>query len=93
MAESGWQQPAKFDAPPQPANPYVYNGLSGGLTGQSFACPYCQTTNPPIWKSEVSTVGWIVFAVLLVTTCVFCFVGLFIKNRYRVCSNCRVRLE
>ena len=87
----GWQQPAKFESPP--ANPYAHNGLSSGLTGQSFACPYCQTTNPPIWRSEVSTIGWIVFAVLLVTTCVFCFVGLFIRNRYRVCSQCRVRLE
>ena len=57
-----------------------------------FACPYCGTHSPPIWKSEVSTIGWIVFAVLFVTTCVFCFIGLFIRDRYRVCSNCKIRL-
>ena len=57
-----------------------------------FCCPYCQTRRPPIWKSEVSQVGWIVFAILLVTTCVFCFVGLFIRDKYRICSQCRIRL-
>ncbi len=58
-----------------------------------FCCPYCQTTRPPKWKSEVSQVGWIVFAILLVTTCVFCFVGLFIRDKYRVCSQCKIRLN
>ncbi len=58
----------------------------------TYACPYCGTNSPPIWKSEVSTIGWIVFAVLLVTTCIFCWVGLFIRDQYRVCSRCRVRL-
>ncbi len=58
-----------------------------------FSCPYCQTHAPPIWKSEVSSIGWIVFAILLVTTCVFCWIGLFIRDRYRVCSQCRIRLE
>lgn len=57
-----------------------------------FTCPYCGTHAPPNWKSEVSTIGWIVFAILLVTTCVFCFIGLFIRDRYRVCSKCRIRL-
>ena len=63
-----------------------------GGTSTGYACPYCQTTAPPIWKSEVSQVGWIVFAILLVTTCVFCFAGLFIRDKYRVCSRCKVRL-
>ena len=58
-----------------------------------YSCPYCQTHAPPIWKSEVSQIGWIVFAILLVTTCVFCFAGLLIRDRYRVCSQCKMRLE
>jgi DNA-directed RNA polymerase subunit M/transcription elongation factor TFIIS len=57
-----------------------------------FCCPYCQTKRPPTWKSEVSQVGWIVFAILLITTCVFCFVGLFIRDKYRICSQCKIRL-
>ena len=63
------------------------------LPNAGFSCPYCQTTQPPTWKSEVSTIGWIVFAILLVTTCFFCFVGLFIRDRFRVCSQCKIRLE
>ena len=57
-----------------------------------FVCPYCQTTRPPKWKSEVSQIGWLVFAILLVTTCVFCFVGLFIREKYQTCSQCKIRL-
>ena len=59
---------------------------------QSFSCPYCQTTRPPIWKSEVSTVGWIIFVILLLTTCFGCVVGLFVRNKYRICSQCKIRL-
>ena len=59
---------------------------------QQARCPYCQTKRPPTWKSEVSQVGWIVFAILLITTCVFCFVGLFIRDKYRICSQCKIRL-
>lgn len=58
-----------------------------------FRCPYCQSTRPPSWKSEVSQIGWIVFAILLVTTCVCCWVGLFIRDKYRVCSQCNIRLD
>jgi len=58
-----------------------------------FCCPYCHTNQPPIWKSEVSQIGWIVFAVLLATTCVCCFIGLFIRDKYRICSQCKIRLS
>ena len=58
-----------------------------------YSCPYCQTHAPPIWKSEVSQIGWIVFVILLLTTCVFCFAGLLIRDRYRVCSQCGIRLD
>ncbi|MFK7767815.1 MAG: LITAF-like zinc ribbon domain-containing protein [Mariniblastus sp.] len=59
-----------------------------------FSCPYCQTNRPPVWKSEVSQIGWIVFAVLLVScvTAPVCFVGLFIRDKYQVCSQCKIRL-
>jgi len=70
----------------------VMDRVSSPPPQQGFCCPYCQTTRPPTWKSEVSQVGWIVFAVLLITTCVFCFVGLFIRDKYRVCSQCKIRL-
>ena len=61
---------------------------------QRFSCQYCQTNRPPTWKSEVSQVGWIVFAILLVScvTAPLCFVGLFIRDKYQVCSQCKIRL-
>lgn len=84
------------DAPTTSTNPYTANVIDRGESpakAPRFVCPYCQSTAPPKWKSEVSQTGWIVCAILLVTTCFFCFVGLFIRNRFRVCSNCRIRLE
>ena len=76
---------------PSPSSSPAYMG--GASQPSGFRCPYCGTNQPPVWRSEVSQLGWVVFAILLVTTCVFCFVGLFMRNRYRVCSQCRVRLE
>lgn len=57
-----------------------------------FQCPYCQTRRPPIWKSEISQTGWFVFVVLLLTTCFLCVIGLFIRDKYRECSQCKIRL-
>lgn len=70
----------------------VVSHFPSSIPQSGFCCPYCQTTRPPVWKTEVSQIGWIVFAILLVTTCVFCFVGLFIRDKYRVCSQCKIRL-
>lgn len=75
---------------PDPAGPY-HQGRPTITT--SFRCPYCQTTDPPYWKSEVAAAGWIVFGILFCTTCFGCVIGLCIRERFRVCSNCRIRLE
>jgi DNA-directed RNA polymerase subunit M/transcription elongation factor TFIIS len=84
-------KPGSSSSTPMGSSPYPVG--SPPAHHHRFVCPYCQTTHPPIWKSEVSPIGWIVFAVLLVTTCFGCFIGLFIRDRYRVCSQCRVRLD
>lgn len=75
-----------------PAMSHVVSQFPSSVPQSGFCCPYCQTTRAPRWKSEVSQIGWIVFAILLVTTCVCCFVGLFIRDQYRVCSQCNIRL-
>lgn len=98
--------PATPQQPPQQAknsgvsnyDPYNAPGTAQVLgpaietTSRSFQCPYCQTSRPPRWKSEVSQTGWLVFVVLLLTTCFFCFIGLFIRDKYRECSKCKIRL-
>ena len=57
-----------------------------------FQCPYCQTTRTPTVRSEISQTGWLVFVILLLTTCFGCVIGLFIRDSYRECSQCKIRL-
>lgn len=84
--QESWHQPTGHQSGDAYAPPNIN-------MGHAFACPYCRSTAPPNWKSEVSHAGWIVFAVLFCTTCFGCIVGLFMRDRYRVCSKCKVRLE
>ena len=77
---------------PAPSSPNLTR-VANAPGSVPYSCPYCQTHAPPIWKSEVSQIGWIVFVILLLTTCVFCFAGLLIRDRYRVCSQCGIRLD
>jgi transcription elongation factor Elf1 len=65
---------------------------TGGIYQPMFTCPYCGTHAPPYTKSKVSTVGWIIFAVFLITTCFFCWVGLLIRDTHRFCSRCNNEL-
>ena len=41
------------------------------LMNQSYRCPRCNSQNLPYIKRQVSTAGWITFAVLLVFTGIF----------------------
>lgn len=59
---------------------------------RGFECPYCGSAEPPLVRSEISTGGWIVFAVMLVTCFPLFWVGFFIKDEYRQCDECGVRL-
>lgn len=83
----------------KPSNPYVQPvsatsipPIYQGTASNAFCCPFCQTRHPPIWRSEISTAGWITFAVLLVCTCFFFWVGFLIRDKYLICSVCKVRL-
>lgn len=58
-----------------------------------FRCPRCGTNNLPIIKRQISTAGWVTFAVLLVMTFIFFWIGLLIKEDVQVCSVCGLRLN
>ena len=58
------------------------------LMSASYHCPRCNTQNLPYIKRQISTAGWITFAVLLVTTGIFFWIGLLIKEDVRVCPVC-----
>lgn len=59
----------------------------------NYRCPNCGTTTPPIIERRISTAGWITFALLLVFTFIFFWVGLLMKQDYSVCPVCRATLN
>ena len=76
----GAYAPPRYDQLPVP--------MGYGQTMVGFQCPFCRTTMPPLSRERVSQTGWIVLALLII----FCFplfwIGLLIKEPYRVCSQC-----
>jgi LITAF-like zinc ribbon domain len=59
-----------------------------------FVCPFCHTNAPPMKYVKVSTGGWIVF-VLLILSCfgiLLAWIGLLMKESYTVCSQCGIKL-
>lgn len=58
-----------------------------------YRCPRCGTNALPVTERRVSSAGWIVFAVLLVATLLFCWIGLLLREDVRVCPVCGFRLN
>jgi len=60
----------------------------------AFTCPLCRSAGPFIPKQRVSTAGWVVMVVLLLTAVLFPFfwIGLLIKENYHVCGRCGYKL-
>ena len=74
--------PAQPDAQPRPL-----------VSAENFRCPHCGTTAQPLVARRISTAGWIVFAALLAFCPPLFFVGILIKEEYRMCSWCRASLS
>jgi hypothetical protein len=72
---------------PRPPAPVV--PLAPPNVPRNFRCPHCQSTAPPVVARRIGTAGWVVFFALLIICFPFCFIGLFIKEEYRMCSWCR----
>jgi DNA-directed RNA polymerase subunit RPC12/RpoP len=58
-----------------------------------FRCPFCQSNLAPKVKRKISTGGWVTFVALLIFCFPLCIIGLFIKDEYRVCRSCGIRLD
>jgi hypothetical protein len=84
-----WASSAPLPAPPTYAAPQPQPLVSA----ENFRCPFCQTTAPPVIARRISTAGWVVFACLLVFCLPLFFIGLLIKEEYRMCSWCRAPLS
>jgi hypothetical protein len=74
---------------PTPMDPMLAPVPMGyGQPMVGFNCPYCRTTIPPVSRERVSQTGWIVLVILLITCFPLFWIGLLIKEPYRVCSQC-----
>lgn len=64
------------------------------VAAPAFKCPFCQSTAQPLIRQKVSTAGWIWFIVLFGSCIgtVFCWIGLLLKENYRVCRSCGITL-
>ena len=61
------------------------------MTSHGYRCPRCQTTQLPVITRKISAAGWITFALLL-STIIFCWIGLLIKEDVRVCPVCNLQV-
>lgn len=81
---------------PFPANNQSYQQplaqWQSNTAAPTFACPRCMNRYPPRHERRISTAGWIVFAVLLVTVFPFFWIGLLIKEDVWVCQACNARI-
>ncbi|MDQ3713563.1 MAG: hypothetical protein M3388_15255 [Acidobacteriota bacterium] len=58
-----------------------------------YRCPRCASQAFPTTVRKISTVGWIVFAVLMVVFFPLFWLGLLIKEDVRVCPTCNLRIK
>lgn len=72
---------------PQFLQPQYHNQLSAG-----YHCPFCNSNAMPMVVKKVSPAGWAVFAVLLVTTFIFFWIGLLMQEERRICPVCNMRV-
>ena len=66
--------------------------MSYQYSGQ-YKCPYCGTNQPPYTTTQISTGGWIVFAVMLLVCFPLFWIGLLMKDSHQTCSQCRIKLN
>jgi hypothetical protein len=59
----------------------------------NFHCPRCSSQNFPLITRQISTGGWIVFAVLLVTFFPLFWIGLLIKEEVQICPVCKFKYQ
>jgi DNA-directed RNA polymerase subunit RPC12/RpoP len=64
-----------------------------GRRHPEYHCPFCGSTARPYFKKKISPAGWIVCVLLLFFTICLFWIGLLIKEEYRVCPDCGMKVE
>jgi hypothetical protein len=54
----------------------------------AFRCPFCGSAYPPQVGQRISSDGWLVFGLLLFFCAPLFWIGLLMKEEYRVCATC-----
>ncbi|MEZ5425479.1 MAG: LITAF-like zinc ribbon domain-containing protein [Pyrinomonadaceae bacterium] len=72
----------------QPLAQYQPSHLAYG-----YRCPRCASQLLPKIERKISSIGWVVFAVLLVMFFPLFWIGLLIKEEKRVCPVCNLRID
>lgn len=85
-------QPARPLMPPQFPQPLAYQQNPQQNIAHGNNCPRCAGQFVK-YQRKISTTGWIVFSVLLVTVPPLFWIGLLIKEDVPVCQTCNFRLS
>jgi hypothetical protein len=78
--------------PPPPPMPPLVHQRQPQTMDYGFRCPRCSSQFYPKRVRKVSTAGWVVFAVLMVTFFPLFWIGLLIKEDVRMCAVCNARI-
>ncbi|HYY57190.1 MAG TPA: LITAF-like zinc ribbon domain-containing protein [Pyrinomonadaceae bacterium] len=57
-----------------------------------YRCPRCGAAYLPTVEKKISSDGWLIFILLLFFCVPLCWIGLLIKQEYRVCPVCHADL-
>lgn len=76
----------------QPARPQPLVQQQPINLAYGYHCPRCSSQVVPRMIKKISTTGWIVFAVLLVTFFPLFWIGFLIKEDVRICPVCGLQI-
>lgn len=57
-----------------------------------YRCPRCASQLTPKVEKRISSAGWIVFTILLITVFPLFWIGFLIKEEVRVCPVCKLKV-
>ena len=91
-AESAPLQPPQPPPMPPPAPLQQQQPYAAPPAAAGYRCPRCGAAYLPTVEKKVSSEGWLIFILLLFFCVPLCWIGLLMKQEYRVCPVCHADL-
>ena len=83
-----------YQTSPIPNNqPLVQYQPQQNQVAYGYRCPRCASQLLPKVERKISTAGWIVFSVLMVTFFPLFWIGLLIKEDVKICPICNLKIN